>query len=275
MTSSTSDPDRFHAFEHSGWEKVAARYHDSFRSLTTQSVGPLLDAVGAGPGVRLLDMATGPGYVAGAATQRGAGVVGMDFAAAMVAQARQNYPNVHFQIGDAQRLPFPDSSFDAVVMNYGLLHLAHPEQALSEARRVLRSGGRVGFTVWAPPEQAVAFGMILRAIEAHGNLNAQVPPGPPFFRFSDPQECLQALLQAGFAEPQVAHISQQWLLPSVDALLAAMTEGTVRTGALLRAQAPDALQAIRAFVHEAARAYEKDGGIELPMPAVLASARRP
>jgi len=216
MTSFTSDPDRFRAFEQSGWEKAAARYHDTFRSLTTQAVDPLLDAVGAGPGVRLLDMATGPGYVAAEAARRGARVVGMDLAAAMVVQARRHHPNVHFQVGDAERLPFAAKSFDAVVMSFGLLHVARPEVALSEAFRVLRSGGRVGFTVWMPPEQTVGFGMILRAIESHGNLNTPLPEGPPFFRFSDPQECCRVLREAGFIEPNVAQVPQLWRLPSAD-----------------------------------------------------------
>ncbi|OFW18054.1 MAG: methyltransferase type 11 [Acidobacteria bacterium RIFCSPLOWO2_02_FULL_59_13] len=274
MTSFTSDPDRFRAFEQSGWEKAAARYHDTFRSLTTQAVDPLLDAVGAGPGVRLLDMATGPGYVAAEAARRGARVVGMDLATAMVVQARRHHPDVHFQVGDAERLPFAAKSFDAVVMSFGLLHVARPEVALSEAFRVLRSGGRVGFTVWMPPEQTVGFGMILRAIESHGNLNTPLPEGPPFFRFSDPQECCRVLREAGFIEPNVAQVPQLWRLPSADALLAALIEGTVRTGGLLRAQSPEAFQAIRSFVCEASKAYEKDGAIEVPMPAVLASAKR-
>lgn len=272
--SSISDPERFRALEHSGWEKVATRYHDYFRNLTMQAAESLLDAVGTRPGTCLLDLATGPGYVAAAAARRGASVVGVDFSAAMVTQARRHYPNVRFQVGDAEQLPFPEGSFDAVVMNFGLLHLARPEQALAEAFRVLRTGGRIGFTVWTLPEQAVGFGMILSAIEAHGTLDTALPPGPPFFRFSKPEECGQVLWDAGFVEPIVAQVPQRWRLPSADALLTAMMEGTVRTGALLCSQSPEALQAIRASVREAARAYEKDGGIELPMPAVLASARR-
>ncbi|MBI4443183.1 MAG: class I SAM-dependent methyltransferase [Acidobacteria bacterium] len=275
MTTFTSEHDRFRAFEQAGWGKAAARYHDTFRSLTTQAVEPLLDAVGTGPGVRLLDMATGPGYVAAAAAQRGASVVGMDLAAAMVEQARRHHPNVHFQVGDAERLPFAAGSFDAVVMSFGLLHVARPEVALLEALRVLRSGGRVGFTVWQPPEQTVGFGLILRAIESYGNVNPALPEGPPFFRFSDTEECRRVLREAGFIEPDTVAVPQLWRLPSADALLAAFIEGTVRTGGLLRAQSPEALQAIRTFVCEASRAYEKDGAIELPMPAVLASAKRP
>ena len=72
-----------------------------------------MDAVGLRQGVRLLDIATGPGYVAAAAAARGARAVGLDFAAPMVAHARTMNPAVEFQEGGAEALPFPDHSFDA------------------------------------------------------------------------------------------------------------------------------------------------------------------
>lgn len=269
-----TDTGAFKAFEQAGWENIPTQYHDSFGSLTVQSIGPLLDAVEARNDVRLLDVATGPGYVAAAAAQRGARVVGVDFAAAMLTEARRRYPAIEFKQGDAEALPFSDGSFDAVVMSFGLLHLGRPEQALSEARRVLRPGGRVGFTVWAKPEIAVGYDMLLRAVRNHGTLEVPLPPAPPFFRFSEPEECRRALQEAGFTTPEVKQVPQMWRLRSPDALFEIMRESTVRTAGLLRAQAPEALNAIRAEVRESVEAYRKGDVIELPMPAVLASAIR-
>lgn len=269
------DPHAFRSFEHDGWQRVYKGYHHAFGDLTGQAIGPLLDAAGAGPGVRLLDVATGPGYVAAAAAARGAGAVGIDFSGAMVALARQLHPPVEFAEGDAEALAFPDGSFDAVVMNFGMLHFGRPEQALAEARRVLRSGGRLAFTVWARPEESVGFGIVLRAIQAHGDLSVPLPPGPPFFRFSDPQESVRALLEAGFVGPRIVTVPLTWRLASDDALLEAILESTVRTGALLRAQRTDAMNAIRASVREAIEPYGKGATIELPMPSVLASAVKP
>ena len=186
MKSSPSiETSAFRNFERSGWEGVVAEYDVSFGSLTAQAIGPLLDSVNAGKSVRLLDVASGPGYVAAAAAKRGAAVVGIDFSAPMVMEARRRYPGIQFQEGDAEALPFPDGSFDAVVMNFGMLHLGRPDQALVEARRVLADGGRIGFTVWAKPEETVGFGITLRAIQAYGTMKVPLPEGPPFFRFSE------------------------------------------------------------------------------------------
>jgi SAM-dependent methyltransferase len=257
----------FREFEHAGWETLPKRYHEGFASLTVQAIVPLLDAVLAKRGTKLLDVASGPGYVANAAAERGASVVGIDFAAAMIADASRRYPAVEFREGDAEELPFADASFDAVTMNFGLLHLGRPERAIAEAHRVLRTGGRFGFTVWAKPEEARGFGIVLGAIQKHGNMNAPIPAGPPFFRFSDAGECRRVLMEAGFSKPDVRSVPQTWRLDSPDTLFDIMAGSTVRTGALLRAQTPQALAAIRAEVIASSRR-------ELPMPAVLASATK-
>ena len=68
---------------------------------------------------------------------RGARVTAVDFSSAMVELARSQNPGIEFREGDAEALPFPEGSFDAVVMNFGMLHLASPERAVSEALRVL------------------------------------------------------------------------------------------------------------------------------------------
>ena len=269
------DPEAFKRFEHTGWGEVAHNYHDSFGRLTTQAVEPMLDASGVGEGTRLLDVATGPGYVAAAAVRRGARALGIDFSSSMVAEARRLHPAVEFREGDAEALPFERDTFDVVTIPFGLLHLARPDTALAEALRVLGPGGRVAFTVWDAPERAATFGIVLRAVEARGDLEVPIPSGPSFFRFSDAEECRRALAEAGFAAPSVRTLPLSWRVPSADALLDLFLESGVRTRALLRAQTPEALAAIRAAVHEGARAYQRDGALELPTPCVLAWAAKP
>jgi ubiquinone/menaquinone biosynthesis C-methylase UbiE len=268
------DADAFHDFEHAGWERAAGFYGGVFGELTAQTAGPLLDAAAVAAGTRVLDVATGPGFIAGAAAVREAIVSALDFSPAMIADARVRYPGIAFHDGDAEALPFDEGAFDAVVMNFGLLHLARPESALAEAHRVLRPGGRYAFTVWAAPEQAVGFGIVLRAIREVGRLDVPLPEGPPFFRFSALDECRRTLDQAGFNEVDARVLPLTWRLSSSDAVFDAVLRGAVRTAALLRAQTAEALNAIRAAVRRGVEEYAKDGGFVVPMPAVLASATK-
>ena len=269
------DPHSFHEFEHSGWQGIPQRYHQAFGELTTQSIEPLLDAAGVQNGTKVIDIATGPGYVAAAAARRGASVIGVDFSATMIAEAQRRNRDIEFREGDAEQLAFGNGLFEAAVMNFGILHLARPDQALAEACRVLRPGGRFGFTVWAKPEEAVGFRIVLGAIAKHGNLNVPLPEGPPFFRFSEPGECIRSLLTAGFQSPEVVKLPQVWRLPSRDSLFEFMKDSTVRTAGLLQAQKPDALEKIRDAIREELKPYQKRNAVELPMPAILSSGLKP
>lgn len=269
------DPQRFHEFEHEGWESLPEQYHQAFVELTSQMIDPLLRAVGAKRGVKVIDIASGPGHVAAAAAKRGAIVLGVDFSAAMVAHAQRLHPGVEFREGNAEQLPLGNGLFDAAVMNFGILHLGRPQLALAEAYRVLRVGGRFAFSVWAKPEETIGFGIVLRAVEDHGEPRIELPEGPPFFRYSDSDECVRGLLVAGFESPSVTKVRQVWRLPAGDGLFNTMKDCTVRTAALLHAQKPTVLDKIRDAMREASEEYRKGDMIELPMPALVAAALKP
>ncbi len=265
----------FRDLEHRGWNAAASEYDGAFARLTSQSAPAMLKAVEAGPGVRLLDLACGPGYVTAEAAKRGAKVLGLDFSASMLELARRLNPGMEFVEGDAESLQFADVSFDAVTMNFGVLHLDHPEKAMCEAARVLAPGGRFAFTVWAPPEQTSAFRIVLGAVARSGKADVPLPPGPPFFQFSDPVVSKKALEAAGLVDVQVQTIAQTWRFAKPSELFDTMMAGTVRTAALLKAQTPQALAAIRQAIEQDMSAFASEGGYAMPMPSVLSSARKP
>jgi ubiquinone/menaquinone biosynthesis C-methylase UbiE len=136
----------------------------------------LLDAAAIRQGSRVLDVATGAGYIAAVAAQRGADPVGIDISAEQVRMARVRYPTVRFEQADAEALPFDSHTFDAVVNGFGMCHFPNPDIALREAFRVLKRGGRVAFTVWDTPERAVAVGALYAAVRAHGSMDVGLPP---------------------------------------------------------------------------------------------------
>jgi SAM-dependent methyltransferase len=275
MTQPEIDTNAFHQFEHSGWQQAADDYHRYFGSLTSQTIGPLLDAVAAAPKSNLLDIATGPGYVSAEAHRRGWTPVGIDFSEAMVLMARKLHPQIDFRIGDAEALGFPDSQFAAAVMNFGILHLAQPDSAIREAYRVLHPGGLFAFTVWAKAEEAVGFALALDAIREFGDPNVQLPAGPPFFRFSERAECVRVLEDAGFENFAIAQIPLVWKLDSPVDVFEAFYRGSARTGGLLRAQPAPTLAKVRNAIEKRAGAYARAGSrLEIPMPALVVSAKK-
>jgi len=268
------DAEGFRRLEHRGWTEVGPAYDGAFGPLTSQATGPLLDAAGVKAGTRLLDVACGPGYLAAAGAARGATATGIDFSASMVAEARRLHPGIEVREGDAESLAFPDASFDAVVIGFGMLHFARPERAVAEAHPVLAPRGRLAFTVWDVPERALTFGLVYRAVELGGRMDVGLPQGPDFFKYSDPAECRTTLERAGFRGAGVVTLPLGWRVPSADALLDIVMRGGVRSRALLRAQTPEALVAIREELRRLTRPFERDGALELPAPCVLAAAEK-
>lgn len=267
----------FREFEQAGWEDmgVVVNYHQHLSSVTRQSVDALLDAAGIRNGSRILDVATGAGYIAEVATQRGADATGVDFSAAQVRMAREQFPAVRFEQADAEALPFDSESFDAVVNGFGMCHVSNPDIALREAFRVLKRGGRVAFSVWDTPEHAVVFGALYAAVRAHGSMDVDLPSGPSFFLFSDPEQSTNALLSAGFVSPSCRQVPQVWRVSDPDEVFRVITEGSVRAAAMLGAQSPAARQAIKVSLRDTVAAYKRGDSFELPMPAALAAAVKP
>ena len=276
MTDPTVDADAFNSFEAAGWEQQVAGYEEFFVPITARLVGPLLDAAEVGPGAHVLDVASGPGHVAAGAAERGASVIGVDIADGMLSLARQLHPELEFRRGDAEALPFPNGSFDAVVANFVMLHVGRPEQAASEFARVLAPDGRLALTVWDVPERARFIGALVEAVATAGADPPQdVPVGPPIFRYSNDQEFADLLRGRQLEDVQVSTVSFSHHLPSPDALWRGLLGGTVRISALIRGQTSEMQRQIRAAFDRNLQQYEIDDGLELPVSVKLATGRKP
>ena len=113
-------------------------------------------------GDRALDLCCGTGDIAFALAGQGAEVTGLDFSEKMLevaqgrlANAKPETKNLKFIQGDASQLPFPDNSFDAVTMGYGLRNLPSWETGLREMVRVVKPGGRIVVLDFGKPANAL------------------------------------------------------------------------------------------------------------------------
>jgi SAM-dependent methyltransferase len=105
-------------------------------------------------GSRVLDVAAGNGNASLAAARRHCDVVSTDFVQALLDRGRERAAAerlpIEFRAADAEALPFPDGSFDAVVSVFGAMFTPDQDRAARELCRVCRSGGRIGLANWTP-----------------------------------------------------------------------------------------------------------------------------
>ena len=106
-----------------------------------------LDGLAAAPGMRVLDLATGVGAMAGeiAARWPGARLTGVDLSMNQLRTARANHPGIHYAQADGKRLPFRDGTFERVHCSWMLEHVPRPVEVLREVRRVLTANGSAHF----------------------------------------------------------------------------------------------------------------------------------
>jgi len=171
-------------------------------ALTTPVAAHLVEFAKVAPEEKVLDVACGTGVAAITAARRGAIVSGLDLTPALLDHARENEKiagcgPIDWMEGDAERLPYPDASFDVVLSQFGHMFAPRPDVALSEMRRVLKPGGRMAFATW-PPEHFVGRFFALVARHSPPPPEGAAPPplwglvpvvterlangfGPPFF----------------------------------------------------------------------------------------------
>lgn len=195
--------------QHERWTARAALWRGQPPARNTTSLATsalMLAALDQRPGMRVLDVACGPGepavtIAAGIAAVDGQ-VVATDLVDAMLVMARENarergVTNITFQQADAEALPFPDASFDAVTCRHAIMLLPDAPQALREMRRVLVPGGRVVGLISGPPEQSARERPLL-IVRKYVAIPQSPPGAPDRFRFSGPGALAAQLRQAGF-----------------------------------------------------------------------------
>ncbi len=193
------DPTQFKRLERTGYNRLGARYLAAAGPRRDLADG-LLAAARLTPGLRLLDLAAGPGLLAGLA-RRALGPDGLAVASDIAEGQLACCPELPRVAADGEALPFADGAFDRVLCGLGLMFFPDADRALREAHRVLRPGGLLALTAWG---EAAEVPLVECALAC---LRRLLPPPkverPSIFRFGDPGELERRLAKADFQDIRV------------------------------------------------------------------------
>jgi SAM-dependent methyltransferase len=237
-------------------------------------VPALLDAAEIKSGDRVLDVATGTGEAAQLALERvgHAGlVVGSDISPAMLNEActRLSSPRFLPVVSDGQSLVFPDSTFDAVLCQLGLMFFPDPASGLTEFRRVLRSGRRAAVCVISLASRAPMWGILAETL--CGVLPAHVQTLLLSFSLADAARLERMLGVAGFSDRRVTREICRDRVPSFDEYWAPIEAGIGSLPQAYLALPEESRLAVRDEVHRKLMQFETEGQLDLSVEMLIAS----
>lgn len=240
----------------------------------------LIERVALKPGMRVLDIATGPGTIARIAAERvgpGGTVTATDISPVMLEVARSKPPQVgaasiEYIVSPAAPLAVGDEAFDVVLCQQGLQFFGDCAAALAEMRRALRPGGRVAAAVWCDIERCPSFHAAWQALRETGQPELAELYRAPFIMPAKKLE--EELRAAGFAAVEVREFEQPLVFEEGPAqAIAALTASPV--GPMIAALPAQSKEAFLAAAERNMRRLTVDGEVRTVMMSSIATADRP
>jgi SAM-dependent methyltransferase len=266
------------------WDDMAPGWHarrEEMWIISRQVSEWLIRRLDPQPGDTVLELAAGvadTGFMAARLVGETGRVIITDFAPEMVAAARRraeelNVENTDFRVLDAERMDLETDSVDGVVCRWGYMLMIDPAAAFAETRRVLRTGGRLAFSVWATPERNPWASLVGRVLVTQGHIPPPDPEAPGIFAMADPGRIRGLLVGAGFAEPEIEEISFRWTFADRDDYWRFLTEAAGAISPVLQALPPAVQAQVREQAHEAAESFRSGEGYDFPAVCLNAVTR--
>jgi SAM-dependent methyltransferase len=251
-----------------GWERM--------REERTRTAAPvtawLVRELAPEPGETVLELAAGQGDVGfeiAPLLGESGRLVSSDFSPAMSEIARRRsaelgLSNVEHRVLDAERIELADDSVDRVVCRWGYMLMPDPATALAETRRVLRSGGRLAFSVWGSGARNPWITIPGQILVARGHMPPPEPGEPGMFVLGD-EELLGRLVEdAGFSTVRIEDVPVRNPFASVDEYVRRSTEMGGMFSRAWAAASEEERQEMTDEFREAFAPFAVDGGYELP-----------
>jgi SAM-dependent methyltransferase len=266
------------------WERAASGW-GAQRAVFQAAAEPvsqwLVEAVDPQPGLRILELAAGPGdtgLLAAELLRPHGTLILSDVSEGMldIARARAEelgISNVEFKVMDAEWIDLPTADVDGVMCRWGYMLMADPGAALRETRRVLKPGGTVALAAWAAPEDNPWASVPSAELIRMGAMERPDPDAPGPFAWRDPAVIADALEEAGFVLAHFDQIDLSYRFPSLDDWWDAQLELSLRlrdaVTRLTPAQRDELRDAIDARLADLVAA---DGSVAIPARTHVAAA---
>ncbi len=167
-------------------------------------------------GMKILDVAAGPGSSSEPLHKAGADVIAMDFSEGMLAQGRKARPYLKFVKGDALKIPFGDNEFDVTTISFGLRNTNDYEKALREALRVTKQGGRMVIVEFSTPTfplfRKIYFNYLMKSLPKIASKTSSNPDAYQYLAESilawpDQGELARRMAANGWTNPQWTNLT--------------------------------------------------------------------
>ena len=267
--------------ERVGFDRVSGTYSAATRERNRAAREQLLARAALAPGHTVLDVCTGPGWLAldaAAAVGPSGRVLGVDLSPRMLGQAEANareagVANAAFGLMDAERLELPDASFDRVLCSLGLMHVPDPRRAAGEMARVARSGARLAVLVWGPAAET-HIGLIAASLRAVAGDRLPIDLAYAA-RLGPPGVIEEILLGAGWDAVAVERLNNPAVVPGGEQYWDAFAGVGGLFSTVIAELPPADVAAARAEFARRAEDYRRGDMVYLPAAQVLATATRP